>query len=278
MDNQVSFILRQASQRLQKAGVENPGYDTTKIFESFMGKRIFAIKPDEMKSTPAMFWSRFERAIKLREQRMPVAKILHEKEFWGRQFYVNTKVLDPRPETEALIEEALGEDFEVFLDLGVGSGCLLVSILGENSSSFGIGTDISLEGIKVAQVNVERFGFSDRCNLVISSWFSEINCKFDLIISNPPYITKEEYKTLQPEIKYFEPKIALTLEDDGLEAYRKIATDVSSYLNKNGRLIIEIDFRKYQKVKRIFEQTDLLIEKDIPDLSGEIRALVFRKL
>ena len=278
MDTFATNALRNASQRLQRAGVENPGYDTTKLFESCLGKRIFAIERDELASISAEFWSRFEKAIKLREQRMPVAKITNEKEFWGRKFYVNSKVLDPRPETEVLIEEALDEDFELLLDLGTGSGCLLVSILTEKSNTFGIGADISFEGLEVARVNVERFGLTDRCKLVTSNWFSELNCKFDLIISNPPYITKGEYKTLQPEIKYFEPRIALTLEDDGLEAYRKIATDVSSYLNKNGRLIIEIGYGKYQKVKRIFEQTDLFIEKDIPDLDGVIRALVFRKL
>ncbi len=278
MDTFATNALRNASQRLQRAGVENPGYDTTKLFESCLGKRIFAIERDELASIPAEFWSRFEKAIKHREQRMPVAKITNEKEFWGHKFYVNSKVLDPRPETEVLIEEALGEDFELLLDLGTGSGCLLVSILTEKSNTFGIGADISFEGIEVARVNVERFGLTDRCKLITSNWFSELNCKFDLIISNPPYITKGEYKTLQPEIKYFEPKIALTLEDDGLEAYRKIATDVSSYLNKNGRLIIEIGHGKYRKVKRIFEQTDLFLEKDIPDLDGVIRALVFRKL
>ncbi len=278
MDPMLTDVLRMASQRLQKVGVEKPGYDTTKLFESFLGKRIFAVDENDLEAMPSDFWVQFETAIKLREQRMPVAKILNQKEFWGRLFYVNTKVLDPRPETEVLIEEALKENFDLFLDLGVGSGCLLVSILGEKPNVFGIGSDISIEGIKVARTNIARFGLANRCKLITSSWFSAINYKFDLIISNPPYITRDEYKTLEPEIRCFEPKIALTLEDDGLESYRKIASDVSKYLNINGRLIIEIDYRKYQQVKRIFEQTDLFLEKDVPDLGGVIRALVFRKL
>ena len=271
-------VLRRATQRLQRAGVENPGYDTTRLFESCLGKRLFALDPDEFAAIPVDFWSRFELAITLREQRMPVAKITNEKEFWGRKFFVNSNVLDPRPETEVLIAEALGEEFELLLDLGTGSGCLLVTILAEQAGTFGAGVDISSGALEVAQVNVARFGLLDRCKLITSDWFSELNSKFDLIISNPPYITRGEYKSLQPEIKYFEPKIALTLEDDGLKAYRKIATDVSRYLNRNGRLIIEIGSGKYQKVKRIFEQTDLFLEKDIPDLGGLIRALVFRKL
>ena len=190
MDAIATNVLKSASQRLQRAGVENPGYDTTKLFENCLGKRIFAIERDELAYIPVEFWSRFERAIKLREQRMPVAKITNEKEFWGRKFYVNSKVLDPRPETEVLIEEALGEDFEMFLDLGTGSGCLLASILAEKSNTTGVGSDISPECIEVARVNVTRFDLTDRCKLITSNWFSELNCKFDLIISNPPYITK----------------------------------------------------------------------------------------
>ncbi len=278
MDSLATTPLQRATKRLESAGVENPGYDAIKLLETFFGKRVFALDRKEIESIPADLWSQFDDAIKLRENRMPVAKIINQKDFWGRSFYVNENVLDPRPETEVLIEEAGKEDFELFLDLGVGSGCILVSLLGEKQEAFGTGADISPECLEVSKVNVERFGLADRCNLITSDWFSAINCKFDLIISNPPYITGSEYRTLQPEIKYFEPKIALTLEDDGLESYRKIASSVSSYLNTKARLIIEISYRKYQEVTRIFRHTGLLHEKDITDLSGATRALVFRKL
>lgn len=270
--------LKSATLRLQKAGVENPGYDTTKLFESCLGKRIYSLNKDDIDTIPQKIWSSFENMIRLREQRMPIAKIVSEKEFWGRSFHVNTEVLDPRPDTEVLIEEAISEEFGQFLDLGVGSGCLLVTLLAEKPTAFGIGSDISPSCIRVASINIERYCLKDRCKLVTSDWFSEINYNFDLIISNPPYISKDEYETLQPEIRSFEPKIALTLEDDGLDSYRKIASEVSKYLNHNGRLIIEIGFGKYHQVKRIFERTDLSLEKEIPDLCGIMRVLVFRKV
>lgn len=273
-----SETLKSAALRLHKAGVENPGYDTTKLFESCLGKRVYSLNKEEIDTIPEKIWSSFENLIKLRERRMPIAKIVNEKEFWGRSFHVNTEVLDPRPDTEVLIEEALSEEFGQFLDLGVGSGCLLVTLLAEKPAAYGVGSDISPSCIRVAGINIERFSLKDRCKLVTSDWFSEINCNFDLIISNPPYISKEEYETLQPEIRYFEPRIALTLEDDGLDSYCKIASEVSNYLNHNGRLIIEIGFGKYHQVKRIFERTDLSLENEIPDLCGITRVLVFRKV
>ncbi|MYG09512.1 MAG: peptide chain release factor N(5)-glutamine methyltransferase, partial [Rhodobacteraceae bacterium] len=211
MDTWSSDTLRSATLRLHKAGVENPGHDTAKLFESCLGKRIYSLNKEEIDTIPGKIWSGFENLIRLREQRMPVAKIMNEKEFWGRSFYVNTEVLDPRPDTEVLIEAAISEEFGQFLDLGVGSGCLLVTLLAEKPTAYGVGSDISPSCISVAGVNIERFGLKDRCKLITSDWFSEINFNFDLIISNPPYISKAEYETLQPEIRYFEPRIALTL-------------------------------------------------------------------
>ncbi|MCY4184113.1 MAG: peptide chain release factor N(5)-glutamine methyltransferase [Rhodobacteraceae bacterium] len=278
MESWSSDTLRSAALRLHQAGVENPGYDTTKLFESCLGKRIYSLNREEINAIPGKIWSSFENLISLREQRMPVAKIINEKEFWGRSFHVNTEVLDPRPDTEILIKEAISEEFGQFLDLGVGSGCLLVTLLAENPAAYGIGSDISSSCISVARMNIKRFGLKDRCKLITSDWFSEINCNFDLIISNPPYISKDEYETLQPEIRYFEPRIALTLEDDGLGSYRKIASEAGKYLNRGGRLIIEIGFGKYHQVKRIFERTNLSLENEIPDLCGITRVLVFRKV
>ena len=183
--------------------------------------------------------------------REPVAKILGTKSFWGRQFHVNAHVLDPRPETEELVAAALRAPFQSVLDLGTGSGCILLSLLGDRPMAWGVGVDASVQALQVARKNANKIGLNDRAQFLKSDWFAQVPEKsFDLIVSNPPYVTDAEYKTISAETRH-DPRMALTDGDDGLTAYRAIADSVDPFLNAGGRLLFEIGPTQSKDVKQI---------------------------
>ncbi len=175
-----------------------------------------------------------------RAKRVPVSQITGSREFYGRAFAVTPDVLDPRPDTETLIEQALAARFERVLDLGTGSGCILLTLLAERPAATGLGTDLSATALTVARGNADALQLSDRAEFLTSDWFSAVEGQFDLIVSNPPYIAESEMATLEPEVRDHEPRFALTPGGDGLDAYRAIAAGVSAHLAPSGRLILEI--------------------------------------
>lgn len=182
----------------------------------------------------------FAGAVARRAKREPMSHILGHRAFWKHDFKINAHVLDPRPETERLIELALQAPFEKVLDLGCGSGAIIISLLAERTGATGVGTDISEQAVLLAGENAETIGVADRLILPLSDWWDDVGGTYDLIVSNPPYIAADEMAGLAPEVRDHEPRIALTDNADGLSAYRIIAARAAEFLRPQGRILLEI--------------------------------------
>ncbi len=271
--------LKWAKRQLIEAGVDTPDRDAIRLFEHCLQRPIYSFQASEFMALDSETIGTYREMIRQRCRRTPVAKIVGYKEFWSRKFAVNTHVLDPRPETETLVEHALEEEFQTVLDLGTGSGCILVSLLDENKKAVGVGTDISNPALLVARDNARTHDVHDRALFVQTSWFAGIKKNgFDLIVANPPYITATEYSELCPEVRFYEPAIALKLGHDGLEAFQEIAKGAHHYLKENGRLVVEVGYRQDRAVREVFRSGKLTHEHTLTDLDGRNRGLGFRKL
>ena len=168
---------------------------------------------------------KYEKFIKRRTKKEPIAYILEEKEFWSKQFNINKNILIPRPETELLVDKVLKifkEKKISILDLGTGSGCILLSLLSELKNSIGVGIDVSKEAIFVAKINRHRLNLENRAKFFKQSIMSVINKKFDLVVSNPPYIERNNIKNLSEDVKRYEPRLALDGGNDGLDFIKKV--------------------------------------------------------
>ncbi len=220
---------------------------------------------------------RFSMAIDERCARKPVSHIIGTREFYGRNFIVTADVLDPRPDTELLVETTLASEFETVLDLGTGSGCILLSLLAENESATGQGTDTSPAALNIAEQNATRLGLEKRSRFHRSDWFGNIEGQFDVIVSNPPYITAAEMPALSPEVRNWEPLIALTPGGDGLDAYRVITAQAMLHLNPNGRLVVEIGHQQAADVQALFGAAGFDGIICLQDMNGRNRVVLGNK-
>jgi len=216
-----------------------------------------------------------------RLKREPVSRILGRKEFWSLALAVMPDVLVPRPETETVVEGAL--DFVVrgglrmeklrILDIGTGSGALLVALLNELPNSTGIGTDISRAALEAARINVTRFGFESRCSLIGCDMAAGVQGQFDLVVSNPPYVARGDIRSLAPEVRDYDPIMALDGGDDGLAAYRSISADAKRLLAQGGRLFVELGAGQEPAVRKLFTNAGLAVGVARNDLAGTPRVL-----
>lgn len=209
----------------------------------------------------------------------PVAKIIGKKDFWKSSFIVNNNTLDPRPDSEVIIESALDllKDKAVnysFLDLGTGSGCLILSLLKEFSSAKGIAIDVSAETLKVTKANAINLELTDRVTLLQQNWADNLTDKFDLIVSNPPYIPNKDICELAPEVKIHDPLLALDGGIDGLTPYKYLAPQILKLLKPEAYAILEFGYNQSNSVKEIFMQHGYKIHKILKDLSGLERAII----
>ena len=219
----------------------------------------------------------FQRLIKKRLKFQPISQIIGERYFWKNKFFINSDVLDPRPDTETLIEHTLsfGSFFNI-LDLGTGSGCIILSLLDEYNAAMGIGVDKSKKALNVAQKNAELLNLNDRVKFQLGNWCDGLDNKFDLIVSNPPYISEKEILGLSNDVINWEPRIALTQEGDGLGAYKNIINGVKNILIPNGRLIFEIGHAQGNEVSNLLKSNnfkEINIVKDINNKDRVISAL-----
>lgn len=219
----------------------------------------------------------FENLIQERARRKPIAQIIKKKDFWKYEFIVNNNVLIPRPDTEILIEQALelvkNKNRLQILDIGVGSGCILMSILKEKKNFIGTGIDISNKSLQISKVNGQKLRINNRLRLFKSNIDNFNTGKYDLIVSNPPYIKKSNLKCLEKDIG-FEPKQALDGGLDGLSEIRKVINKSSELIKRSGHFIIEIGFDQKNKVKKILRDKGFYIKKTIKDLSNHDRCIV----
>ena len=224
----------------------------------------------------------FNSTLNRRLANEPISKIINNKSFWKDDFYVNQFVLDPRPETEAIIEECLNiiktKDSHIkILDIGTGSGAIAISLAREFNNSHITAIDISDQAIEVAKKNIIDKNLYEKIELKKTT-IDHMNGKFDLIVSNPPYLSKQDHENVSIEIKNFEPKIALDGGEDGLNFYRKFAKKIPNIMNKNAYLIIEIGEKQFNDCKDIFSYSGLNFLKKVQDLQKKDRIMVFSKL
>ena len=207
----------------------------------------------------------------------PIAYILEEKEFWSKNFYVNKSTLIPRPETELLVDKLLkifnGKKITI-LDIGTGSGCIILSLLGELKNSTGVGVDISSNAIEVAKKNASKQKLLKRIKLWRKSFEKIFNYKFDLIVSNPPYIEKKEFINLSYDIKKYEPKIALDGGNDGLDLIKKVIYKSKNILKIKGMLALEIGNEQFRKVSKILVKNNFRIKNIVKDYKKNIRCVI----
>lgn len=242
----------------------------------FFSTKNFSITEDEKKKLDK-FWERYQK-------NEPLSKIIQKKSFWNHDFFVNHDVLDPRPETELIIEAALSifssEKFLKILDIGTGSGCILLSLLEEFKNSSGIGIDISEKAISVAEKNKNNLKI-DRAKFITENfekYFWNHHEKFDLIVSNPPYIKTKDIETLDENVKNFDPLIALDGGEDGLRFYRSLAYSVKPMLNDHGAFIIEIGYGQAKDVVKILEDNNFFVENLLKDWAGIERVIVSKNI
>jgi release factor glutamine methyltransferase len=269
-------LLRQGISVLTEAGIEGAARDARVLMANCLKidrSRLTLILPDE-----ADYFTRHEFMVDIRARAggMPVSALLGYREFYGRRFTVTQDVLDPRPETECLVELALQEDFAEVLDLGTGTGCILLTLLAERPGATGVGTDISARALDVARGNAAALGVDGRLWLTESDWFRWVDGRFDLIVSNPPYIAAGEMAGLAPEVRDHDPHGALTDGGDGLGAYRAIAAGLGDHLAPGGRVLLEIGPTQGAAVTGLLQAAGLQQVAIHPDLDGRDRVVSAR--
>ena len=273
--------IKQASQLLKNKNIISHELDAQVILSDIMGvTRDFFITNSHIKVSENTI-KKFNYAIRRRIKREPVAYIIGKKEFWSQDFVVNQTTLVPRPETELLIYKVvdiLKNKRINILDIGTGSGCILLSILKELDFSRGVGIDISRRAIKIAQINSKNLHLSHQSKFKIFD-ISKFNVgKYDLIVSNPPYIPSRDIKNLSKDIINYEPLVALNGGIDGLDLIRKVIYKSNSLLKKNGLLAIEIGFNQYLKVSSLLRQHGFREMSRQCDYNHNVRCIISTKV
>ncbi len=242
--------LTAAKARLVAAGIESSeaARDVLLLARHVLGWDRATIHARDTDPPPPDFEAAFDAVIARRARREPIAYITGVQEFWNRDFAVSPAVLIPRPETELIIEEALSMVFGVAADIGTGSGCLAVTLAAECRRARFIATDISAPALAAARTNATRHGVANRIDFREARYLEGIPGPFDLIVSNPPYVTDAEYAELAPEVHEFEPRSALTAGADGLDDIRAVLLHAESRLAPGGRLLLEIGHRQGEAV------------------------------
>ncbi|MEM9349453.1 MAG: peptide chain release factor N(5)-glutamine methyltransferase [Pseudomonadota bacterium] len=216
---------------------------------------------------------KYRAMVTKRLDHVPVSHLIGEREFYGRKFFVTKDVLDPRPETETLVAAALEVPFGRVLDLGTGSGAILMTLLAERTDATGLGTDVSIGALAMAEKNARKAGVLKRAQVIRSDWFEAISGEFDLIVSNPPYIAEAEMAGLAPELSH-EPRIALTDGADGLSAYRAIFAGAGAHLSPDGQIAVEFGAGQGPAVEAIAQAYGWSDTTFRADLDGRKRVLL----
>ncbi len=266
--------LRDAAARLDSAGIDAPMRDARLLLAHALGVESSALLHLAHDALAPDTAATFNTLVQARARHQPLAQIRGWRAFWGRKMHVTPDVLDPRPDSETLIERALDGPYETVLDLGTGSGALVVTLLAERRDAQAVAVDISPAALAVARLNAQRHGVARRLDLRISDWFDAVDGRFDLIICNPPYIDAAEWETLARDVREFEPKIALTPGADGLAPYRHIAGRLSHYLAPNGRAIFEIGHQQGAAALALFQSAGFANLSCIPDINGKDRVIL----
>jgi len=274
--------IQNAYQKLKKNNIKSALIDSEILLSEAINKsREFIILNNNL-NIGNKEYSYFQKMVDQRSQGKPVAYLTKRKFFWKYEFYVNEEVLIPRPDTEIIIEQVLKiykkRNNINFLDIGFGSGCILLSILKERKDFKATGIDISNHALKVCKINAYKLGVKNRIRLFKSDIDKFYKGKYDLIISNPPYIKNLDLKYLDKDVIKFEPKLALDGGIDGISEIRKIVKKSSGLIKNGGKLILEIAYDQKEEVKRLLRKNGFYINSVIKDLANNDRCIISTKI
>ena len=275
-------LIRKGTKILQKSLKFNAELDSELILSNILKTTREKLIINPRRNINKILQNKFDSDIKKRELNKPIAYILGYKEFWKQKFFTNSSVLIPRPDTEIIVENVLKNfkknEYKNVLDVGTGSGCIILSILSERKKFKGIGIDTSKQAINVAKINAKMQQFGNRIKFIntdIDNFFSN---KYDLIVSNPPYIKKSKLSSLIEDVKNFEPKLALDGGPDGYSTILKVIAKSSKLLKKNGMLFLEIDNTQLLKTMEILKIYKFYTKDICKDLSGNDRCITAIKI
>ncbi len=265
------------SKKLKENNISTHKLDSELLLSEVLNKTREEILTDLHQKIYRVQISKYYNFVNRRSSKEPIAYILQNKEFWSKNFIVSPYTLIPRPETELLVEKIV----EIFkkrslfiLDVGTGTGCILLSLISELKNSKGIGIDISKKAIEIAKKNQKTLDLSDNTKFYCRSVMEINNYKFDLIVSNPPYITTRDLRNLVDDVKNFEPKLALDGGNDGLDVMRKVIYKSSNILKINGTLALEIGFGQFKQVSKILKKHNFKIRYLIKDYRDNVRCIL----
>ena len=271
-----------ARSRLDAAGVPGPVIDARVLVEAACGVTRADIVGDPYREIGPEEAARLDDYLERRIRREPVSHILGRRGFWNIMLGVTPGVLTPRPETEVIVDHALrlfpeGRPLRI-LDLGVGSGAILLAILAERPAARGLGVDVSEEALAVARENAANLGLAGRVALLRGDWTAGLaDADFDLVVSNPPYIATGVIETLDPEVRVYEPRLALDGGADGLDAYRRLAPEILRVLKPGGRFLVEIGYDQRAAVETLFREAGAVEVETLQDLSTHDRVVAGAK-
>mgnify|MGYP002639916353 FL=1 len=278
----IENILKEGIGILQKNKISNPQLDSEILLSNSIkrDKKHIILNPKEVLNSEQL--GKFKSLIERRKKGEPIAYLINKKEFWKDEFFVNKDVLIPRPDSELIIEQVLKiyskDDQLQILDIGTGSGCILLSILKERSNFYGTGIDISKKSINVSKFNAKQLNLTNRVKFFHSSVDNFNNGKYDIIVSNPPYIEQLSLKYLEKDVVNFEPKLALSGGFDGFSKIRKVINKTNNLMKTNGKFILEIGFNQKNKVIKILKEEGFYVNKAIKDYGNNDRCIISTKI
>ena len=278
----IQDIINKGTNILKANNIVNPYLDSEILLSESINKdkKHIILNPKEILNDKHLDF--FNNLIERRKKGEPIAYLINKKEFWKNEFYVNKNVLIPRPDTELIVEQVLkiyskNSQLQV-LDIGTGSGCILLSILKERVNFYGTGIDISKKSINVSKFNAKQLNLTNRVKFFHSSVDNFNNGKYDMIVSNPPYIELLSLKYLEKDIVNFEPKLALSGGFDGFSKIRKVINKASILIKKNGKFILEIGFNQKNKVIELLKEEGFYVNKAIKDYGNNDRCIISTKI
>ena len=278
----IENILTQAFKELSNSNIKNANLDCEVLLSNIINKDREYVILNPKKNLDKKYIDIFNNLIDRRKKSEPIAYLINKKEFWKEIFYIDKNVLIPRPDTEHIVEEVLkltqNNSKSHVLDIGTGSGCILLSILKERKNFIGTGIDISKKCIKVSKYNAKRLELDNRTKFYISDVDNFLIGKYDVVVSNPPYIENLNLKYLDRDVVNFEPKLALSGGRDGFSEITKVINKTSGLIKKNGVFALEIGHNQKNKVMEILKAKGFYIKKVLKDYGKNDRCIISSKI